>query len=543
MSEHQPKPDSKSYSDLISEIKKGVIKVPKFQRDFVWSIDKTAQLLDSILKGYPIGTFILWQTNERMSAIKDIGNLKLPDTPEGTKVQYVLDGQQRITSLYAAYLGANVQKIGERKITDYSQIFVDLSKNIDDDDEQVITSVKPEGVFISLSDVLNWQFKRKEIQAKYSDKHQDKIIDYSVSFSTYDFSTVLLRKDNLESAIEVFTRINTGGQTLTLFEIMTAKTYDKDRNFDMAQKWTDFTTELADKNYEGISSSVILNLISLILSKSKECKRKTILKLDKGEFIGKWDVAISSLKSSIDYFRSMYGIPVSQLLPYDTLLVPFAYFKYFNEGDPNSNQRKYLAEFFWRASLSNRYSGSTESNLAQDIRRIDFIIKGKRPKYNDIKTHINGPRDLVNTDFRAGTSDCKAVLCLLAQKEPQDFQNNAKVILDNSYLIRANSKNYHHFFPKAFLKKQRNVENENSLMNITFISDQQNKQNIRAKAPSVYIGAFSKDNNEIDQALKSHFIDLHDFGIENDDYSVFLRKRAELIYKEISTLLEPEVDK
>jgi len=68
----QPKPDSKKYTDLISEIQKGQIKVPKFQRNFVWSLDKTAKLLDSILKGYPIGTFILWETNERLNDIKNI---------------------------------------------------------------------------------------------------------------------------------------------------------------------------------------------------------------------------------------------------------------------------------------------------------------------------------------------------------------------------------------------------------------------------------------------------------------------------------------
>ena len=58
----QPKPDSKKYTDLISEIQKGQIKIPKFQRDFVWSIDKTAKLLDSILKGYPIGISIYYWT-------------------------------------------------------------------------------------------------------------------------------------------------------------------------------------------------------------------------------------------------------------------------------------------------------------------------------------------------------------------------------------------------------------------------------------------------------------------------------------------------
>ena len=99
MSNLQPKPDSKRYADLISDIQKGIIKIPKFQRDFVWSIDKTAQLLDSILKGYPIGTFILWQTDERMNDVKNIGNQEIPDAPDGAKVQYVLDGQQRIDVL------------------------------------------------------------------------------------------------------------------------------------------------------------------------------------------------------------------------------------------------------------------------------------------------------------------------------------------------------------------------------------------------------------------------------------------------------------
>ncbi|MCB9187643.1 MAG: DUF262 domain-containing protein, partial [Flavobacteriales bacterium] len=161
----QPKPDSKKYTDLISEIQKGHIKVPKFQRNFVWSIEATAQLLDSILKGYPIGTFILWETHERLNDIKNIGNLDLPEVPDDTKVQYVLDGQQRITSLYAAYLGAQIQKEGEKKITDYSKIFVNLNGDIDNNDEQIVVSEELEGgSYISLNDVLN--FNQKVIEIK-----------------------------------------------------------------------------------------------------------------------------------------------------------------------------------------------------------------------------------------------------------------------------------------------------------------------------------------------------------------------------------------
>ncbi len=534
----QPKPDSKKYTDLISEIQKGQIKIPKFQRNFVWSIEKTAKLLDSILKGYPIGTFILWETNERLNDIKNIGNLEFPPIPDGVKVQYVLDGQQRITSLYAAFLGAKIQKEGEKKITDYSNIYVDLDGDIENNDNQIVVSEKPEGAFITLHEVLNFNENLLEIKEKYSDEQFKKIHQCSQTFSTYDFSTIVLRKEDIDSAIEVFTRINTGGQTLTLFEIMSAKTYDEEQNFDMEEKFQKLVEELKEVKYETISSSILLNILSLILSKNKECKRKVILQLDKQAIIDILDEVISALKESIDYFRSVYRIPVSAILPYDSLLVPFAYFFYFQKGKPKGNQIKFLEEFFWRMSLSFRYSSSTESKLAQDIKRIDEILKGNRPNYDDVKIYLNSPKDLIETSFSAGSSYCKAILCLLAYHEPKDFQNNGKVILDNSWLKAANSKNYHHFFPKAYLRK-KGIGNENSLVNITLVSADLNKRKIKAKAPSIYIKDFLDENEDLPVSLKSHLInDLDDFGVMSDDYLVFLEKRANAIFKELKSRIE-----
>lgn len=535
----QPKPDSKKYTDLISEIQKGQIKVPKFQRNFVWSLDKTAKLLDSILKGYPIGTFILWETNERLNDIKNIGNLDLPQIPEGTKVQYVLDGQQRITSLYSAFLGAKIQKEGEKKVTDYGHIYVDLDGDLENNDNQIVVSEFPENsTYITLTEILNFNKKFKEIKEKYSDNHVMKIHEYSQFFSTYDFSTIVLRKEDIDSAIEVFTRINTGGQTLTLFEIMSAKTYDEELNFDMEVRFQELLDELTERKYNTISSSVILSTLSLILSKNKECKRKTILELEKDKIIEIWDEVISSIKESIDYFRSVYRIPVSGILPYDSLLVPFAYFFYYNKARPKGNQVKYLEEFFWRVSLSYRYSSSTESKLAQDIKRIDEIINNNRPNYDEIKVQLNSYKDLIETEFSAGSSYCKAVICLLAYLEPKDFQDNGKVILDNSWLKIANSKNYHHFFPKAYLKKN-NIANGNSLVNISLVSSELNKRKIRAKAPSIYIQEFFDENEILPKTLKSHFINhIDEFGINSDDYQIFLEKRATLIYNELKKRIE-----
>lgn len=535
----QPKPDSKKYTDLISEIQKGQIKVPKFQRNFVWSLEKTAKLLDSILKGYPIGTFILWETNERLNDIKNIGDLELPEIPDDIKVQYVLDGQQRITSLYAAFLGAKIQKEGEKKITNYADIYVDLDGDVENNDDQIVISEKPEeGTFITLHEILNFNDNLLEIKEKYTDEQFKRIHQYSQTFSTYDFSTIVLRKEDIDSAIEVFTRINTGGQTLTLFEIMSAKTYDEEQDFDMEDRFQKLLKELEERKYDTISSSVILSVLSLILSKNKECKRKVILQLDKQAIIDIWDDVISALKESVDYFRSVYRIPVSAILPYDSLLVPFAYFFYFQKEKPKGEQIKFLEEYFWRMSLSFRYSSSTESKLAQDIKRIDEILQGNRPNYDDVKVYLSSPKDLIETGFSAGSSYCKAILCLLAYHEPKDFQNNGKVILDNSWLKVANSKNYHHFFPKAYLRKN-SIGNENSLVNITLVSADLNKRKIKAKAPSIYIQDFLDENEELPISIKSHLIDdLNNFGVMSDDYLVFLEKRANAIFNELKKRIE-----
>ena len=96
---YQPETHTKNFSTLFSDIEKGIIKVPQFQRDFVWSREKSAKLIDSVIKGYPIGTFIIWKTKETLRTVRNIGGIEFPETPKGDFVEYVLDGQQRITSI------------------------------------------------------------------------------------------------------------------------------------------------------------------------------------------------------------------------------------------------------------------------------------------------------------------------------------------------------------------------------------------------------------------------------------------------------------
>lgn len=121
------KPDEISFEELMSNIRSGLIKIPDFQREFVWTRQQIVELLDSIYHHYPIGSFLFWITKEKLNAQRNIGNITLPEADENSSVNYVLDGQQRITSLFASLENAEI-KINENGKTKSKklQIFFDL---------------------------------------------------------------------------------------------------------------------------------------------------------------------------------------------------------------------------------------------------------------------------------------------------------------------------------------------------------------------------------------------------------------------------------
>ena len=519
-----PKPNRINFNDLISNIRNGIIVIPRFQRDFVWKLEYTAKLLDSILKGYPIGTFILWITRERMASVKELGGKLFPEPHKNDNVQYVLDGQQRIASLFVAHEGYKHKR--EKEELDYRKIYVNLD-DVNDDEDSIISTIKKDN-YISIYDLLNKNLL--DFEDQFDRKLREKIQKYKNIFENYEFSTIELRDFSLESAVEIFTRINTTGTVLTLFEIMVAKTYDEDKKFDMQKEYEKFKKDLERAHYETIRPRTILNLLALIIQ--SECTRKAILNLDKDEIIDKWDEVLKSIQCAVDFFKTHLNIPVSEILAYDSLIVPISYFYYKNKfNDPNISQKKYLQQYFWGASLSYRYTSATNTKLKKDAENVDSIIKGKRPEY-DFKINFN-KEDIKNMNFSTGNSFCKAILCLYAQQDPLSFEFGSKTILDNSWLRRSNSKNYHHFFPRHYLKL-KGIANRNSIVNITFVNKRLNIS-LKDKAPSKYMGKFRSANPKFNETIRSHLIDDPiSFGIWGDDYDKFLEKRTAKIISELN---------
>ena len=217
-------------SDIDNNLTNGNYVIPDFQRDFVWDIEQSARLLDSWIKGYPLGAFILWTTDEKLCPIKQIGNeFKFTQKDSTEKTTYILDGQQRITSIFAALKGLTVKK------KHYSDIIINLDVELDDYEKDIVTVKNDEVDFCYISFDKLYQNDIAYYFANYNKTQIDKISSLFKKISELDFPSIKIDGANIEVATDIFTRLNTGGKKLTAFEIMTAKTY-KHNEFNLADK-------------------------------------------------------------------------------------------------------------------------------------------------------------------------------------------------------------------------------------------------------------------------------------------------------------------
>lgn len=531
----QPKPSSTTFQALLLDIQKGAIKIPQFQREFVWDLARSAKLLDSILKGYPLGTFILWKTKERLRAIRNIGNVNLPPPPEDDYVFQVLDGQQRITSLFASLEGI---KLSEKN--DFSTIIVDLDANPDGDDQLVLATEQdlPTGHASIPFKTLRTQSVLALLDLGFTKPQLTRVEAYKQRIETYQFPTVEIIDAPLSVATEIFTRLNVGGKPLTVFEIMVAKTWDEAQHFDLSEKVDAFSKELSLVGFGGIGATVMMQTVAALAVES--IKSRDILAMNKQIFIDTWPKAVKAIKAAVDFSRSNLGVQVSAILPYAHSIIPLAYYYHICGNDPFGETKHRLVDQFYRIGLSERYSSALESKIAQDLKAVKVICNNQMPRY-DYGVDTSAEFILRNGCFRTGKAFIKTLLSVLAAEKPRCFKTGGHVILDNALLKQKNSKNYHHFFPTAHIaRKEGNTRPSNHIGNITLVGAHLNKNEIRAKGPSVYIPYFSSQNVQINDCLSTHLIDLTSMGVLEDDYEAFLLKRCEKISAKLTGIIIPQ---
>jgi hypothetical protein len=524
-----PQNVSRKYDYLIADIDQGRLKLPRFQRDFVWNKEQTAKLIDSIIKQFPLGTFIIWKTREELPSLRNIGNIELPETPAGDSVQYILDGQQRITSLFAVRRGLRITRDG--KEIDYKDICIDIDAE-EDADEEIVYADLPDhaGTTISVHDLL-----AKDITDfdGYSKDQRKKIQTYRERLTGYDFSVIEIPDHSIDVACEIFTRINTGGKALSIFEIIVAKTYDPETGFDLEEKYSELIKDdaersLEDAGFETIPSMTILQCLSAHLMGG--ITHKDLVRLDRKAVATAWPRVRETIFAAVEHLQSHLGVAVSRLLPYSVLLVPFSrFFDQHGLKHATPEQSAWLRDYFFRASLGNRFTSGVATRMSGDLLRMDQIARGERPNYTE-EFHVSA--DLIrHRPFAINDSFSKALICLLATQGPKNLNNNGATKVNNTWLRKASSKNLHHIFPKAFVKKAKQPDWDANLVgNIMIAEEYLNQRVIRAKSPKDYMTVFEEGNPTFRQSLMTHLIDEECLkALLANDYDKFINHRAKLI--------------
>ena len=428
-------------NDIIYEMSKGILRIPRFQRDYVWERTRVAKLFDSIYREFPIGSFFLWITPQEFRKLyKDIKDLGLPEADEYQPIKMILDGQQRITSLYVTARGLELS-FDNGKPKDYKKICFDLDK------EEFLVVKRNEDKERILS---VWRFfdtdDKEEVYDNLSPERKKAFRKCQRILTNYPMSVVEVKDVHLEEAIRIFERINQGGKRLGLFDLVVANTWSND--FDLKEKVRELNDKLEDKGFGRIAEEVIAQLLSLIIK--GQATRAFQFQLTNEEIKENWPKVEQAIESTIDYLRNNFGVRIYEFIPYPSMIAMVSYmFAKNKERSLSPEQSEFVKKWFWRSAFSQRYSASTLTVMGSDIHEyFDKILKGVKVDFN---IPVNLSQEGIEKILIHTRSAVKnAIFCMLALMSPRHFKDNSTITLDRSLCSEFNNHEKHHIFPKAF---------------------------------------------------------------------------------------------
>lgn len=532
-------PQKVSFDDLLKGVDKSTIQIPPFQREFVWSPSDIRYLLDSIYRGYPIGSFIFWRTSRRLPHHRVIGGIELADSAPGTLVDYVLDGQQRITSLYAAVRGAKIE--GEKYV-----FFFNLKKGwfqYEKVKEEVPANNEPQARI-----PLERLFSDSRVDyfhyiTQFPEEYQDLLNDLYDRFRTYAFSVIYVQEDeenneedqaeSVKKIISIFSRINETGRKLSVVAKMVARCWGE--GFDIREKFDEFYDK--SDELEDIREETVLQAASVILNQ-RRCRTADILTgTDIPVLDREWSKIIDAFTASLHFLQNKIKIKTLAYLPFDTILVPLTYFHYRNHN-PSNSQSEQLKTWFWKACISNRYGSTVESKIEEDCEEFDKILAGEKSEFLYQIDWETFKSRLIAQDYNLRNAFCKTVLSLYSYMDPKSFKDGREIDLKNAF-SGYYKHHLHHFFPRAYLEKtfDTNRERRDSVVNIAFALAVVNNE-MNDMAPSDYVQEFENNNPDFKHVLKTHLIDdPKEFGISSNNFTQFLDRRSEKIENEFRILV------
>ena len=522
---------------VLDNISNGNIRIPTFQRGFVWEAESIAFLMDSIYKGYPFGTIQLWRTREQLKCEKKIGNFEIFNRDEDYPIDYVLDGQQRLTSIFGVF--QTEIEVDQDEDNPFN-IYFDLDIEDNSQDSQFVAFGRQDKIDIERYFPLNVLFdtvKYRNATEHFSDVDTIKRIDkLQEKFKEVSIPNQTLETNDKSKVAIVFERINRRGVELDTLQLLIAWTWSEE--FDLQSKFEDLKQELEPHGFESVGTNVdlLLKITSAVISHNSNTDELILLN---GETVrARFEEIRNGILGSIDFLKKNFKIESIKNLPYEHFLIPMSVF-FSIEGNrqlrTGSIQYKKIISWFWKSSFNKRYASSTNRKVNDDIKEM-LVLKD-----NPTQSRIDQvPFNTVNADlfkeevFGMNRVTSKAFVLLLVQNDPRNLVSGGKISL-GAVLKEYNKNEFHHIFPKAYLdsldENQKRYD-KNCLANYCILSRTENNL-IKDKKPSKYYADHMDQTS--DKVLECAFIDKTAFI--NDDFQTFIDKRAESLMVKLNEVI------
>lgn len=570
-----------SLTEILKDVHSSKIQLPDFQRGWVWDDNRIKGIIASVAKSFPIGAIMLLETGNESIRFKTKSIEGAPDA-NGTKPDLlILDGQQRITSLYQSIVTNRAVVTKNNKGYEVKRwYYIDMEKamNPDNDLEEAIFSINENKIItenigrdikLDLSteeqEFKNLMFpvcmvdqysvwrkgfnkfwKHNSEKIEFWDEFEEKVIN---SFNGYMLPVIIMKKQNPKEAVcQVFEKVNTGGVSLTVFELLTASFSSEE--FDLKTDWEKIKSEFKESKVLGNTSNTdIIQAITLYSTYKKRigykpkdendtppavsAKRKEMLNLSLGEYKKCRNDIVNGFKKASKVLTENH-IFNSRDLPYSTQLVPMSAIlaKLGDKIESIGNKNK-LMRWFWCGVFGELYGSANETRYALDlVQVVDWIEKNCEEPKTIYEANFSPSR--LNTLRTRNSAAYKGVYAILMDENTKDWLSATKIDFSTYF---SEAIDIHHIFPVAWCEKPENKISRNDfdcIINKTPLSGRTNRI-VSGDAPSKYLERLKKhagvSDEEFINMLKSHVVNP-DF-MYNDDFNGFFAHRKDQILQRI----------
>lgn len=565
--------------DILKGISSGATQLPDFQRGWVWDDERIRSLIASITCSYPVGAVMFLEyggdgirfKSRTFTSVADEGK-----TPE----RLVLDGQQRLTSVYCAMYSNKPVPTQTTKKEDIERFYyLDIAKclnpNVDrvegvisvpadkkvkeDFGRAVVTDVSTrQGEFENHLFPLNIVFDSialDEWKDEYRDFHNNTEISKRLRKFTaevlnpiilYTLPVIQLDKETPKEAVcQVFENVNTGGVALTVFELVTATFATED--FVLRDDWDQRADTLkhADGAFELLTVVAATDfLISITLlaqvkgNRTLTCKRKDVLSLSLADYKAYADVLTDGYVKAAR-FLVQQSILSPRDLPYTTQFVPLAVLMAIL-GDKTGDGvvKAKLAAWYWCGVFGEMYGAANETRYANDVSGVlAWIAGGEEP--DTVRRAFFQPTRLLTLQTRNGAA-YKGVMALILSEGARDFISGDKMDFTN---FVADYVDIHHIFPQKYCERKGHEKRKwNCIVNKTPIAYRTNRK-LGGDAPSKYLKAIENTNVSpaaLNANIASHGINVT--ALREDDFDTFFAFRAKTILELIGKAMGKSIN-